>query len=309
MGHAKSMSWHVSPTAVGVPDDAYIPFAIPMSPAKGSRPRKRPRKISDESTTSSIEEESFAFPRRPASYAAPDLTTSDDDAISVLSSPRTSDAGLFSPFIISTQPTLQELFISLANKERRALEARELLGHAEEELQRFKAKWKTSLGVEFGSSSSSDKDANSAVTLPATCAPPSFVPIKGAIGLHSLLCALKELAQDLGTVIDDDDIIHGIESAFCTKDHIHAATHAPVLSTGEVSKPDTLSENSPDTNSHLLSIFLHLFALLFRYSALSSASTSPSSSSSLSHTQRGLTLHPLYPSALEVCYGALMPGV
>lgn len=46
---------------------------------------------------------------------------------------------------LNPQPNLQGIFISLANRERRVLEAREELSNAETELREFKRKWSTAL--------------------------------------------------------------------------------------------------------------------------------------------------------------------
>jgi hypothetical protein len=210
----------------------------------------------------------------------------DDDNISLLSSPRTSDAGLFSPFILNTQPTLQELFISLANKERRVLEARELLAHAEEELHRFKSKWKSSLGVEFGPQQAPEENIEESL---AICASLGFTVSKGALGLHTLFHALCEIICDFELVIDDGDIVHGIEAAFCYRNRFH------------------LAANESNCTHEQLAVNLILNMTAAVYPEFSSSTSLFASPSPLNSGHHGAALKPLYPSVVGLCYGAALP--
>lgn len=107
----------------------------------------------------------FKFPRRSSatsplgsnpyndiSSSSSSNATDYDDSTTNVTSPG-SDMGTFGIFddsstgtcFLKPQPNLQGIFISLANRERRVLEAREELLNAETELREFKRKWSTAL--------------------------------------------------------------------------------------------------------------------------------------------------------------------
>lgn len=60
---------------------------------------------------------------------------------SAYSSREANDPSMTSPYILHLQTDLQDIFTTLAHKERRVLEARELLVSAEKDLQQFKHQW------------------------------------------------------------------------------------------------------------------------------------------------------------------------
>lgn len=139
-----------------------------VSPTK-QRPARRLRKklqSSIDRTTKcrSIDSYSFKFPpthKHTTSMTESSIfSSSDTDVDRDLSglSPRSSTgdcSSISSPYILNSQPNLQEVFITLANKERRVLEAREQLSNAERELDEFKTKWSSILEIPYPKSAKS----------------------------------------------------------------------------------------------------------------------------------------------------------
>lgn len=61
------------------------------------------------------------------------------------SAPMSDDGSMASPYIFETQTDLQDIFVTLAHKERRLLEAREQMVAAEKDLEQFKSQWNSVL--------------------------------------------------------------------------------------------------------------------------------------------------------------------
>ncbi|KAA8910576.1 hypothetical protein TRICI_004100 [Trichomonascus ciferrii] len=136
-----------------------------VSPTKQRPARRLRKKLHDRATKCrSIDSYSFKFP--PSHKHTTSMTessvfsSSDTDVDRDLSglSPRSSTgdcSSISSPYILNSQPNLQEVFITLANKERRVLEAREQLSNAERELDEFKTKWSSILEIPYPKSAKS----------------------------------------------------------------------------------------------------------------------------------------------------------
>lgn len=140
-------------------------FVSPTKQRPARRLRKKLQSGIDRSTKCrSIDSYSFKFPpthKHTTSMTESNSTfsSSDTDIDRDLGlSPRSSTgdcSSISSPYILNSQPNLQEVFITLANKERRVLEAREQLSNAERELDEFKTKWSSILEIPYPKSAKS----------------------------------------------------------------------------------------------------------------------------------------------------------
>jgi hypothetical protein len=125
----------------------------PTSPSKRfkSRAKINPAPIV---TTHSQETSPFKFPHahnKRLSLSESSVNSDSSDNIFSVTSPKSSDesstTSVSSPYILNSQPDLQDIFITLANKERKVLEAKEQLLIAESDLSHFKGRWNSVLSV------------------------------------------------------------------------------------------------------------------------------------------------------------------
>lgn len=85
-------------------------------------------------------QKTFSFPPPPSEELDFSYTFSPPS-----SAPMSDDGSMPSPYIFETQTDLQDIFVTLAHKERRLLEAREQMVAAEKDLEQFKSQWNSVL--------------------------------------------------------------------------------------------------------------------------------------------------------------------
>jgi hypothetical protein len=162
-GHSKSVSWHVtSDSRTVTPKTTLLPaqpedieagsisydsyFRHPPSPQRRRARMVQPGSISTNSDSDFI----FPYARHSPALSEPQISFfSDEEGLisSITSPPSSADTSSGSPYILNSQPSLQEIFILLAHKERRVLEAKEQLSNAEKELTQFKKQWNSILNI------------------------------------------------------------------------------------------------------------------------------------------------------------------
>lgn len=164
MAHAKSVSWHhhvtndlvdVSPSRARTtsmsetPNKGYSYHRAGRTPLSHSKNRFRTRNLISPTPIGTSPNYKFQFPpshSRGNSLSSPTWEVEDSLLTVATNSPDEE-----SPYILNSQPSLQDIFITLANKERRVLEAKEQLMNAETELALFRHRWSAILNVQVGS--------------------------------------------------------------------------------------------------------------------------------------------------------------
>jgi hypothetical protein len=116
------------------------------TPVSQSKNRFRSRNLISPTPIGTSPNSKFQFPlghSRGSSITSPTWEIEDSFMTLTPTSP-----GEESPYILNSQPSLQDIFITLANKERRVLEAKEQLVNAETELALFRHRWSAILNVQ-----------------------------------------------------------------------------------------------------------------------------------------------------------------